>query len=145
MNKFLISFGGLLILLGAGGMINHISMVYKAVQEEQEMYGSSVQFMMLQLIGTMGPYLTCLIGGGIIIAIALFLAEYQKRSELTSQLIQVLSEQRSTHNEIETIKSYKKREDQKKTDATITTLKPDLEAQLDTSVGQDDERFYWKG
>jgi hypothetical protein len=143
--KFLISFGGFLILLGAGGIINHISMVYKAVNEEQEMYGGSVQFMMLQLIGTLTPYLICLIGGGIIIAIAMFLKEYEKRSELTSQLIQVLSGQRTFTNEIKPEESYTKREDIKNTNTTVTTTNSDLEVPHEPSAGGDDERFYWKG
>jgi hypothetical protein len=143
LKKFLIGFGGFLMLLGVGGIINHISMAFKAVQEEQDMYGSSVQFMILQLISTMSPYIICLIGGGIIIAIAAFLNEYQKRSELTSQLIQVLSEQRTKSNEIETKESYTKREDDHKT--TTTAAKLDIVPQLDTSPKQDDERFYWNG
>lgn len=145
MKKFLIGFGSFLILLGAGGIINHISMVYKTVQEEQEMFGRPIQFMILQLIGSLSPYLLCLIGGGIIIAIAVFLNEYQKRSELTSQLIQVLSEQRTSPNEINPEESYTKREDIHNINTTVSTKKPDLEAQLDSSASEDDERFYWKG
>lgn len=91
MKKFLVGFGGLLILLGVGGLINHISMALKAVETEREIYGGSIQFMLLQLVSSLGPYFTTLIGGGIIIALAAFLNEYQKRNELTSELIKALS------------------------------------------------------
>jgi hypothetical protein len=141
--KFLFGFGGFLILLGAAGIINHISMAIKAVQEEQEMYGGSIHLMILQMTGsTIGPYLSCIIGGGLIIAITLFLNEYQKRSELTSQLIQVLSEQRSIQNENLTNNHNSTREDYKDTDTTvISTTKTEVER----SVDQDDERYFWKG
>jgi hypothetical protein len=139
----LFGFGGFLILLGAAGIINHISMAIKAVQEEQEMYGGSIHLMILQMTGsTIGPYLSCIIGGGLIIAITLFLNEYQKRSELTSQLIQVLSEQRSIQNENLTNNHNSTREDYKDTDTTvISTIKTEVER----SVDQDDERYFWKG
>ncbi|WP_226528690.1 hypothetical protein [Metabacillus niabensis] len=91
MKKFLIGFGGFLILLGAGGLINHISMTFKAAEAEREMYGGSIDFMLLQMVGSFGPYLFALIGGGIIIAIAAFLTAYEKRNDLTSQLIHTLS------------------------------------------------------
>lgn len=91
MKKFLIGFGGFLILLGAGGLINHISMTFKAAEAEREMYGGSIDFMLLQMVGSFGPYLFALIGGGIIIAIAAFLTAYEKRNVLTSQLIHTLS------------------------------------------------------
>jgi len=91
LKKFLIGFGGFLILLGAGGLINHISMTFKAAEAEREMYGGSIDFMLLQMVGSFGPYLFALIGGGIIIAIAAFLTAYEKRNVLTSQLIHTLS------------------------------------------------------
>ncbi|MBU7594680.1 hypothetical protein [Metabacillus halosaccharovorans] len=91
MKKFLIGFGGFLILLGAGGLINHISMTFKAAEAEREMYGGSIDFMLLQMVGSFGPYLFALIGGGIIIAIVAFLTAYEKRNDLTSQLIHTLS------------------------------------------------------
>ncbi|WP_078433230.1 hypothetical protein [Metabacillus halosaccharovorans] len=91
MKKFLIGFGGFLILLGAGGLINHISMTFKAAEAEREMYGGSIDFMLLQMVGSFGPYLFALIGGGIIIAISAFLTAYEKRNDLTSQLIHTLS------------------------------------------------------
>ncbi|MGM7724706.1 hypothetical protein [Metabacillus sp. Hm71] len=140
MKKFLIGFGGFLIVLGAGGIINHISMTFKAVQEEQEMYGGSVQFMTLQLIGSLEPYLTCLIGGGVIISIALFLNEYQKRSELTSQLIQVLSEQRSAQKEDKVQETTSKQDDFN--EAKTVPTPPET---IEVKSNQDDERFYWKG
>jgi hypothetical protein len=141
--KFLFGFGGFLILLGAAGITNHISMAIKAVQEEQEMYGGSIHLMILQMTGsTIGPYLSCIIGGGLIIAITLFLNEYQKRSELTSQLIQALSEQRSIQSEKKTENHYSIREESKDTDTTvISTTKTEVER----SVDQDDERYFWKG
>ncbi|WP_156177963.1 hypothetical protein [Bacillus sp. SA1-12] len=140
MKKFLIGFGGFLILLGAGGIINHISMTFKAVQEEQEMYGGSVQFMMLQLMGSLEPYLTSLIGGGVIISIAMFLNEYQKRSELTSQLIQVLSEQNPSQKEDKVKETSSKQENLN--DAKTVSI-PQKTIELDNN--QDDERFYWNG
>lgn len=139
MKKFLISFGGLLIILGAAGIVNHLSMIIKAVQEEQNMYGDSVHFMMIQLFSTIGPYITCLIGGGIILAMAAFLNEYQKRSEITTQLIQALSEQRIAPPKQETKESLTKHEDHQITNSTDTTSKKD------TSIGYEDERFYWNG
>lgn len=144
--KFLFGFGGLLILLGAGGITNHISMAIKSVQEEQEMYGGSVHFMILQLMGTMEPYLTSLIGGGVIIAIAMFLNEYKNRNKLTSQLIQVLLEQQSKHPLTPAHKEqYSKQEETNNKDTAVTTTKPDSDSLLNTSTGQDDERFYWRG
>ncbi|QNF27967.1 hypothetical protein [Metabacillus elymi] len=143
MKKFLFGFGGFLILLGAAGIINHISMAIKAVQEEQEIYGGSIPFMILQMTGsTIGPYISCIIGGGMIIAITLFLNEYQKRSELTSQLIQALTEQRSIQSEKKTDNHNSTREDYKDTNTkVISTTKTDVEL----SVDQDDERYFWKG
>ena len=91
MKKFLIGFGGFLILLGAGGLINHISMTFKAAEAEREMYGGSIDFMLLQMVGSFGPYIFALIGGGILIATAAFLTAYEKRNVLTSQLIHTLS------------------------------------------------------
>jgi hypothetical protein len=99
-----------------------------------------VQIMLIQLIGTLGPYFTSLIGGGLIIVLTLFLIEYQKRSELTSQLIKVLSIQQSTLHERESEESMIKTETPK-TDTTITP-KPNIEIQVDSS---NDERYYWKG
>ncbi|PMC36795.1 hypothetical protein CJ195_15330 [Bacillus sp. UMB0899] len=90
MKKFLIGFGGFLILLGIGGLINHISMTVKAAEAEREMYGGSIEFMLLQMAGSLGPYLFALIGGGIIIALAAFLTAYEKRNDLTAQLIHAL-------------------------------------------------------
>jgi hypothetical protein len=141
--KFLFGFGGFLILLGAAGIINHISMAIKAVQEEQEMYGGSIHLMILQMTGsTIGPYISCIIGGGMIIAITLFLNEYQKRSELTSQLIQALSEQRSIQNENLTDNHNSTRDDYKDTETTdISTTKTEVERSLD----ENNERFFWKG
>ena len=139
MKKFLIGFGGFLIVLGAIGIINHLSLVIKATQEEQDMYGNSVHFMTIQLFSTIGPYITCLIGGGIILAIAAFLNEYQKRSELTSQLIQVLSEQRIAPPKQETKEVRTKHEDHQITNSQDTTSK------TDTSISYEDERFYWNG
>jgi primosomal replication protein N len=145
--KFLFGFGGLLILLGAGGIINHISMAIKSVQEEQEMYGGSVHFMILQLMGTMEPYLTSLIGGGVIIAIAVFLNEYKNRNKLTSQLIQVLLDQQSKHplTTAQHKEPYSKQEETNNKDTAVTTTKPDSDSLLNTSTSQDDERFYWRG
>ncbi|PGT82469.1 MULTISPECIES: hypothetical protein [Bacillaceae] len=139
MKKFLIGFGGLLILLGAGGIINHVSMAFKAVEEEREMYGGSVQFMLLQLIGSLGPYLTCLVGGGLIIALAAFIMEYQKRSELTSELIKALSTQRQAP--IEETRSNNKQ------------IKPQLNEEINEAVEYEpytqqengEERLYWNG
>lgn len=139
MKKFLISFGAILILIGAGGIVNHISMTFKAVQEEQEMYGGSLEFMMLQLIGSMGPYLTLIIGGGIIIALSAFLHEYQKRNELNSQLIQVLSEQLSTKEIIEKSAPQSKPDNLKLNSDTTTT------SDLDETEQKKDERLYWNG
>jgi len=136
LKKLLFGFGGLLVVLGAVGIINHLSMVIKATQEEQDMYGNSVHYMMIQLFSTIGPYITCLIGGGFIIAMAAFLNEYQKRSEITSQLIQVLSEQRIVPSHQETLTKH---EDRQITNSQDTTSK------TDTSTGYEDERFYWNG
>ncbi|MBM7604806.1 hypothetical protein JOC75_002810 [Metabacillus crassostreae] len=139
MKKFLISFGAILVLIGAGGIVNHISMTFKAVQEEQEMYGGSLEFMMLQLSGSMGPYLTLIIGGGIIIALSAFLHEYQKHNELNSQLIQVLSEQLSTKEVIEKSAPQSKPDNLKlNSDSTSTS-------DLDETEQKKDERLYWNG
>lgn len=139
LKKFLIGFGGLLILLGAGGIINHVSMAFKAVEEEREMYGGSVQFMLLQLIGSLGPYLTCLVGGGIIIALAAFIIEYQKRSELTSELIRAVSTQRLFPIE--------------ETRTTNKQVQPQLKEEKDETEEYEpypqqenrEERLYWNG
>jgi uncharacterized membrane protein (DUF106 family) len=139
LKKFLIGFGGLLILLGAGGIINHVSMAFKAVEEEREMYGGSVQFMLLQMIGSLGPYLTCLVGGGLIIALAVFIIEYQKRSELTSELIRALSAQRLAP--IEETRSNNKQ-------ITSQLNEEKNEASEYESYPQQDngeERLYWHG
>ena len=123
-------------------------MAIKAVQEEQEMYGGSMHLMILQMTGsTIGPYLSCIIGGGLIIAITLFLNEYQKRSELTSQLIQALSEQRSIQNEKKTDNHYSISEEYKDTDTKIiSSTKTEVEPRLKASAAdQDNERFFWKG
>jgi hypothetical protein len=147
LKKFLISFGGFLILLGTGGIINHISMAMKAVKEEQEMYGGSIHLMVIQMTGsTIGPYISCIIGGGIIIAIAFFLSEYQKRNDLTSELIQVLSQQRSSHhvpNKSETSTLQEISNDE--IDATVTSSKSKIKSQINISANQDNERYYWKG
>ena len=114
-------------------------MLIKASQEEQDMYGDSVYFMVMQFSSTLGPYITALIGGGIILAIAAFLTEYQKRSEVTAQLIQALSEQRIAPPKQESKESLTKHEDHQITNSTGTTSKKD------TSVGDEDGRFYWNG
>jgi hypothetical protein len=146
LKKILFGFGGFLILLGTGGIINHISMSMKAVKEEQEMYGGSIHLMILQMTGSsIGPYLTCLIGGGMIIAIAFFLSEYQKRNDLTAELIQVLSEQRSPHHVTYKPDTYSQHENSNDTDTVTTSTKPKIEPSLDISTNQGDERFYWKG
>ena len=140
MKKFLVGFGGFLILLGAVGMINHLSMAYQSAQSEMENYGGSIQFMMLQIMGTLGPYFSSLIGGGIIIALALFLSEYQKRSELTAQLINVLSEKTSSHTQVHTEASYKKSDDNHSPVQTDKTINSEIHNQK-----QDDEPYYWQG
>ncbi|WP_226670726.1 hypothetical protein [Metabacillus litoralis] len=137
MKKFLIGFGSFLILLGAGGIVNHISMTFKAIQEEQEMYGGSIQFMILQSIGSMGPYLTLLIGGGIIIAFAAFLNEYQKRSDLNSQLIQVLSQQLSTKEIPEKDETHTKQMNHQQNNTSVFEETPPEQEQ--------DERIFWNG
>jgi hypothetical protein len=139
LKKFLIGFGSFLILFSVFGIINHLSMIIKAAQEEQDMYGDSVYFMVIQLSSTMGPFITSLIGGGIILALVAFLNEYQKRSEITTQLIQVLSEQRFAPPKQETKEPLTKYEDHQITNSTDTTSKKD------TSIGYEDERFYWNG
>lgn len=146
LKKFLISFGGFLILLGTGGIINHISMAMKAVKEEQEMYGGSIHLMVIQMTGsTIGPYISCIIGGGIIIAIAFFLSEYQKRSELTSELIHVLSQQRSSHHVPNKSETSTLQEISNEIDATVSSSKSKIKSQIDISANQDNERYYWKG
>lgn len=146
LKKFLIIFGGFLILLGTGGIINHISMAMKAVKEEQEMYGGSIHLMVIQMTGsTIGPYISCIIGGGIIIAIAFFLNEYQKRSELTSELIQILSQQRSSHHVPNKSETSTLQEISNEIDATVSSSKSKIKSQIDISANQDNERYYWKG
>jgi hypothetical protein len=139
LKKFLNGFGGFLIVLGAVGIINHLSMIIKATQEEQDMYGDSVHFMMIQLFSTIGPYITCLIGGGVIIALAAFLNEYQKRSEMTTQLVQILSKQRIAPPQQEAKESLTKHEDRQMTNS------PDTTSKTDPPIGYEDERFYWNG
>ena len=98
-----------------------------------------LEFIMLQLIGSMGPYLTLIIGGGIIIALSAFLHEYQKRNELNSQLIQVLSEQLSTKEIIEKSAPQSKPDNLKLNSDTTTT------SDLDETEQKKDERLYWNG
>lgn len=142
MKKFLISFGAILILVGAGGIVNHISMTFKAVQAEQEMYGGSVEFMMLQIIGSLGPYFTLIIGGGIIIALSAFLHEYQKRSDLNSQLLQVLSEQLSAKEVIEKNANQNKPDNLRQRNSDPT---PTSSSDLHENEQEKDERLYWNG
>ncbi|WP_026562358.1 hypothetical protein [Bacillus sp. J37] len=137
MKKFLIGFGGFLILLGAGGLINHISMTFKAAEAEREMYGGSIDFMLLQMVGSFGPYLFALIGGGIIIAIAAFLTAYEKRNVLTSQLIHTLSNKDSD----EKINSISPQPQQPE-----NTSPQDLkEDEIPLYEQPQNERLYWNG
>lgn len=136
--KFLVGFGGFLILLGAGGMINHISMAYKAIKEESEMYGGSVQFMVLQLVGSLGPYLTSLIGGGLIIAIAAFISEYQKRSEITSELVHLLSNQKQVYLDEGISKPVQAKTEYQEKNASSDDFEP-------TNEQDDEERLFWNG
>jgi len=137
LKKFLIGFGGFLILLGAGGLINHISMTFKAAEAEREMYGGSIDFMLLQMVGSFGPYLFALIGGGIIIAIAAFLTAYEKRNVLTSQLIHTLSNKDSD----EKINSISPQPQQPE-----NTSPQDLkEDEIPLYEQPQNERLYWNG
>lgn len=141
MKKFLMGFGGFLILLGAVGMINHLSMAYQSAQSEMENYGGSIQFMMLQFMSSLGPYFSSLIGGGIILSFTLFLSEYQKRSELTAQLINVLSEKTISHTQVNTEATFKKNDDKYSPVPTDnTTNNPGIH-----NHKQDDEPYYWQG
>lgn len=116
-------------------------MLIKAAQEEQDMYGDSVYFMVIQLSSTMGPYVTALIGGGTILAIAAFLTEYQKRSEMTAQLIQVLSEQRIA----EPIKQQPPESHPASEDHQVTNNATDTSSKKEIPFHSEDERFYWNG
>lgn len=146
MKKILFGFGGFLILLGIVGIINHISMAMKAVKEEQELYGGSINLMIIQMTGsTIGPYVAFIIGGGLFIAIAFFLNEYQKRNDLTAELIHILSVQRSTHQVSNKSETPSHHEHSKDTDKASTTTKMENKPQLDLPTIQEEERFYWKG
>ncbi len=137
--KFLYGFGGLLIAAGIIGLINHISIAIKSVQAEQALYGGSIQFMMLQMISTFQPYFTCLIGGGFLIAITAFLEEYKKRSELTRQLLQALSNEKGhNHQEIKQAASNDANDvEQISVNASI--------AKIPDEVNEQDDRVYWQG
>lgn len=137
MKKFLFGFGGFLILLGAGGLINHISMTFKAAEAEREMYGGSIDFMLLQMVGSFGPYIFSLIGGGIIIAIAAFLAAYEKRNDLTSQLIQTLSNKDSVEK-INNISPQLQQEEN-------TPSQDSKEDEIPLYEQPQNERLYWNG
>lgn len=139
MKKFLYGFGGLLIAAGIIGLINHISIAIKSVQAEQALYGGSIQFMMLQMISTFQPYFTCLIGGGFLIAITAFLEEYKKRSELTRQLLQALSNEKGhNHQEIKQAASNDANDvEQISVNASI--------AKIPDEVSEQDDRVYWQG
>ena len=135
MKKFLYGFGGLLIAAGIIGLINHISIAIKSVQAEQALYGGSIQFMMLQMISTFQPYFTCLIGGGFLIAITVFLEEYKKRSELTRQLLQALSNEKGQNHQI--IKQEAS-SDANDVEHISVNANPD-------EVNDQDDRVYWQG
>ena len=136
LKKFLIGFGGFLILLGAGGLINHISMTLKAAEVERDMYGGSIEFMLLQMVSSFGPYLFALIGGGLIIAFAAFLTAYEKRNDLTTQLINTLTNKDS--NEIINPTPM----------PTQTKNTPIQESTEDETIPYENsqkERLYWNG
>jgi hypothetical protein len=144
LRKFFNGFGGFLILLGTVGIINHISLSIIAAKDEQELYGGSISLMIIQMIGTsISPYLTCIIAGGLFIAIAFFLSEYQKRSELTSELIKVLSQQRFAPQELEQSERPSQQENFK--DITVANTSQKNISQPKLSTNQDNERYYWKG
>jgi|GEM_PF-6728762 len=137
MKKFLIGFGGVLILLGTVGLINHISLTFKAVETEREMYGGSVQFMILQMVSSLGPYLMALIGGGIIIALVAFLNAYEKRNDLTSQLIDALT----TNGSIEKISHTHLQPLQNET----KPLEEPIEDEISNYEHTQNDRLYWNG
>ncbi len=139
MKKFLYGFGGLLIAAGIIGLINHISIAIKSVQAEQALYGGSIQFMMLQMISTFQPYFTCLIGGGFLIAITAFLEEYKKRSELTRQLLQSLSNQKG--------QDHKEMKQEASNGANRVEQIPVIAdiAKNPDEVNEQDDRVYWQG
>lgn len=137
MKKFLIGFGGLLILLGSVGLINQISLTFKAVEAEREMYGSSIEFMLLQMASSLGPYLTALIGGGIIIALVAFLNAYEKRNDLTSQLINVLTNndsiEKTSHPHLQSQQTENK------------PLEDQIEDETPNYEHTQNDRLYWNG
>ncbi len=112
-------------------------MTFKAAEAEREMYGGSIDFMLLQMVGSFGPYLFSLIGGGIIIAITAFLTAYEKRNDLTSQLIHTLSN-KDSDKKINVISPQSQQ--------TENTLQQDSEEdEIPLYEQPQNERLYWNG
>lgn len=137
MKKFLIGFGGLLILIGTGGLINHISMTLKAADVEREMYGGSIEFMLLQMVSSLGPYIFAMIGGGIIIALAAFLTAYEKRNNLTLQLINTLPNKGLDESINPTPSQPQQTEN--------TSLQDSIVDEIPQNNEPHSERLYWNG
>ncbi|WP_307339218.1 hypothetical protein [Metabacillus malikii] len=140
MKKSLYILGIFLIIIGFVGLINHLSMLNRAIKAEQVMYDTyNPSLILVQLAGTTTPYLTCLIGGGLILAVAVFITEFQKRTEASIQIIDMLNEKRSVVNNQQSESSdTQNKDDQPKSQTTE-------DANIANPDKGYDGRFYWKG
>ncbi|UAL52187.1 MULTISPECIES: hypothetical protein [Metabacillus] len=141
MKKVLLIIGSLMILSGVSGALNHISLIFKSLEEELGEYGSPASLMIWQYIPSFSVYVTLLAAGSLLLGLAALLKQQEKRNVLMEQLIDAV---KGKDGEAEHAAAVNPSDIEKQ---TLTLFQSRNERDLEeTSEDQEkDERYYWKG
>ncbi|MRX54120.1 hypothetical protein GJU41_09065 [Bacillus idriensis] len=143
MKKILLILGSLMILSGVLGALNHVSLIFKSMEEEFGEYGTpgTASLIIWQYIPSFTIYVTLLAAGSLLLGLAALLKQQEKRNDLMEHLIDAVkaNEVQTAQPAVEPASDIEKQ--------TLALFQSRNEREVDESH-QDpgkDERYYWKG
>jgi hypothetical protein len=139
--KVLLIFGGLMVLSGVLGALNHVSLIFKSLEEELGEYGNPTSLMIWQYIPSFSVYVTLLAAGSLLLGLTALLKQQEKRNVLIEQLIDAF---KGKEGQAEQAAAESPPEIEKQT-LTLFQSRNESDFEETRENPEKDERYYWKG
>ncbi|WP_191557582.1 hypothetical protein [Metabacillus idriensis] len=143
MKKILLILGSLMILSGVIGALNHVSLIFKSMEEEFGEYGSPspASLIMWQYIPSFTIYVTLLAAGSLLLGLTALLKQQEKRNVLMEHLIDAVKA-----NEVQKVQpAAEPASDIEKQTLALFQSRTGRDPEETPEDPGEDERYYWKG
>lgn len=144
MKKVLLILGSLMILSGVLGALNHVSLIFKSLEEELGEYGSPASLVIWQYIPSFSVYVTLLAAGSLLLGLTALLKQQEKRNVLIERLIDAFKGKEGQAEQAEQAVAESPPEIEKQT-LTLFQSRNESDFEETHADPEKDERYYWKG